>query len=115
MPYPAPIEQFLALPVPLQVSIAALGLVAVQQFNKGHIGRVGIVSAAAIVIGAAYPIWGELSQIWKIYTAVAALFALIAAPSYLTKTSLPTEFYKIALLLYGAVPIILVLVLGFPL
>lgn len=109
------VQEFLALPVPIQITIAALGLAAVQQYRQGHIGRVGIASAGALVIGTAYPIWGQLSEIWRIYAMVAVPFASIAGVSYLTGTSLPTEFYKIALLLYGAVPVILALVYGFPL
>jgi hypothetical protein len=51
---------------------------------------------------------------WRLYTMVAVIFALIAAVSYLTKTSLTTGFYKIALLLYGAGPLIMVFLYGFP-
>lgn len=109
------IRSLFELPVPIQLTIAALGVAAVQQLRQGHIGRVGIVSAGAIVIGAAYPIWSQLTGIWRIYPIVAVPVTVIAGISYLTKTSLPTEFYKLAILLYGAAPVILVLVYGFPL
>lgn len=115
MSYPPFIEPFLELSVPMQATIAALGLAAVQQLRQGYIGRVGIASAGAIIFGSAYPIWNTLSEIWRLYTALAAAFAFIAGLSYLSKTSLSTEFYKTALLLYGGVPVILVLVYGFPL
>lgn len=109
------IQAFLELSVRLQLTILALGIGAVQQFRQGHIGRVGIVSAGAIVLGTAYPIWSQLTGIWRIYAMVAAPFAFIAGISYITKISLFTGFYKIAYLLYGAIPVILVLVYGFPL
>ncbi|NHN46394.1 hypothetical protein G9464_02100 [Halostella sp. JP-L12] len=109
------IQEFMELPVSLQLTIGALGLAAVQQSRQGHIGRVGIASAGAIVIGAAYPIWGQLPEMWRMYSIVAVPFTAIAALSYLSRTSLPTEFYKLALLLYGAIPVILALVYGFPL
>lgn len=109
------INAFLELPVSIQLTIGALALVALQQFRKGHIGRVGIVSAGALVIGTAYPIWSQLEGFWRIYVIAAVPFTFLAGVSYITKFSLPTGFYKLALLLYGAVPLILVLVIGFPL
>ena len=115
MPIQDPIHQFMQLSVPLQASIALLGLILVQQARQGHIGRVGIASAGVLIFGTAYPIWNQLAEMWRLYTAIAVLFAIIAAISYLTKTSLSTEFYKIALLLYGAGPIIMVFLYGFPL
>ena len=115
MPIQDPIHQFMQLSVPLQASIALLGLILVQQVRQGHIGRVGIASAGVLVFGTAYPIWSQLAEVWRLYTAIAVLFAIIAAISYLTKTSISTEFYKIALLLYGAGPIIMVFFYGFPL
>ncbi|MFP9193178.1 hypothetical protein ACLI4Q_16205 [Natrialbaceae archaeon A-CW1-1] len=104
MSLPPIIDEFLQLSVPMQATILVLGLVAAQQVRQGHIGRVGIASAGAIVFGAAYPIWNTLSEIWKLYTAIAVVFAVIAGVSYLTKTSLSSEFYKIALMLYGGPP-----------
>ena len=99
------LRAFIELSLPLQATIGVLGLAAVQQIRQGHIGRVGIASAGAIVFGAAYPFWSGLSGIWKAYAAIAVIFAVIAGISYLTKTSLPTGFYKIALLLYGGDPV----------
>lgn len=115
MPASTPIQEFLDLPLPMQATVIVLGLAAVQQFRQEHMGRVAIASAAAIVIGVAYPAWGSFSEIWQLYALVAVGFGGIAGISYLTKTSLPTEFYKIALLLYGGLPLILVILYGFPL
>lgn len=109
------VQAFLDLSVPVQLTITALGLGAIQQFRQGHIGRVGIFSAGALVLGTAYPIWSQLSEVWRIYAMIAVPFMGVAGLSYLSKTSLPSEFYKLALLLYGAAPVILVLVYGFPL
>lgn len=110
-----PVDQFLQLSVPLQASVVLLGLVAIQQLRQGHIGRVGIASAGVLIFGTAYPVWSQLAQVWRAYTAIAVLFAIIAAISYLTKTSLTTEFYRVALILFGAAPIILVFLYGMPL
>lgn len=115
MPVSDPIQQFMQLSVPLQASVILLVLVAIQQIRQGHIGRVGIASGGVLVFGTAYPIWNQLSSMWRLYTIVAVAFAVIAGVSYLTKTSLSTEFYKIALLLYGGGPIIMVFLYGFPL
>lgn len=111
----SPIQEFMQLSVTLQASVVLLGLIMIKQLRQGHIGRVGIASAGVLVFGNAYPIWNQLAGMWRLYTAVAVVFAIIAAFSYLTKTSLWTEFYKIALLLYGAGPIIMVFLYGFPL
>jgi len=110
-----PVQAFLELSVPLQASIALLVLVGIQQLRQGHIGRVGIASAGVLVFGTAYPVWNQLAGMWRLYTAVAVIFAVIAAVSYLTKMSLTTGFYKVALLLYGAGPLIMVFLYGFPL
>lgn len=110
-----PVQEFLQLSIPLQASIALLVLVGIQQLRQGHIGRVGIASAGVLVFTTAYPIWNQLAGLWRIYTGVAVVFGVIAGFSYLTKTSVSTEFYKIALLLYGAGPLIMVFLYGFPL
>jgi hypothetical protein len=115
MPISDPVQEFLQLPVPLQATIALLGLIAIQQLRQGHIGRVGIASAGVLIFGTAYPIWNQLATMWRLYTAIAVVFAVIAGLSYLTKTSLSTGFYKIALLLYGGGPIIMIFLYGFPL
>lgn len=108
------IDWFIDLSFVFQLALLGLGLAAVQQFRQGYIGRVAIAGAAILVIQQAYPRWHSLSEIWQVYTGLAGVFGVIAGVSYLSKTSLSTEFYKIALLLYGAVPVILVLLLGFP-
>lgn len=111
----SPISWFLEQPVVIQLTILGLGLVAIQQIRQGHIGRVGIATAGILVVQQAYPIWGALSTPWRIYALLAALFGTVAAISYLTKTSLTTEFYKAAFLLLGGGTIIMVLWVGFPL
>ncbi|MBX0305352.1 hypothetical protein [Haloarcula salinisoli] len=110
-----PVQQFIQLSVPMQASVAVLALIGVQQLRQGHIGRVGIASAGGLVFSTAYPIWNQLAQMWRAYTAIAVVFAVVASVSYLTKTSMSSEFYKVALLLYGAGPIIMVFLYGFPL
>ena len=111
----SPIQEFMQLSIPLQATMALLVLIGIQQFRQGHIGRVGIASAGVLVFDTAYPIWNQLGEMWRIYTAMAVLFGVVAGFSYLTKVSLSTEFYKIALLLYGAGPLIMVFLYGFPL
>lgn len=62
MPITSLLQQFLELSLPLQATIALLGLIGVQQLRQGHIGRVGIASAGVLVFGTAYPIWSELND-----------------------------------------------------
>jgi len=109
-----PITWFILQPLPLQLAVGGLALAAIQQFNQGHIGRVGIATAAILVIQMAYPIWGNLAPIWRIYTLISVIFGGVATVSYLTKTSLNTQFYRTAFWLYGGVTIILVMIYGMP-
>lgn len=108
-------EKVSGLSIPMLALVLLLVLTAIHQINKGHIGRVGIASAGVLVFTSAYPVWGSLQEVWRLYTILAGGFAIIAASSYMTKTSLPSEFYKIALVLYGGIPILLAWQFGFPL
>lgn len=114
MPIEYLISRVLALPPVIQLTFVGLLLVAIQQIRQGHIGRVGIASAGILILQQAYPIWGELSVPWKLYTLLAVVFGMVAAVSYLTKTSLSSGFYKAALALFGGGTIIMVLFVGFP-
>lgn len=109
-----PIDWFLSLPVVLQLTILGLGLAALQQFRQGHIGRIGIAAAGILIIQQAYPVWNQLSSEWRLYSTVAGLFAIVAGFSYITKTSLPSEFYRAAFLLFGGGTIVMILWVGFP-
>jgi hypothetical protein len=115
MVFQDPVQQFLEASLPFQATIGLLVLIAVQQIRQQHIGRVGIVSAGVLVLSTAYPVWNQLAAIWRIYTVVGVGFAAVAAPSYLTKTSLPSGFYRAALILYGGVTLILIFLYGLPL
>jgi bacteriorhodopsin len=108
------IQWFTNLPVIFQLTLVGLALAGVQQARQGYIGRVTIAGMAILILQQAYPVWDTLPQIWKYYTFGAVGFGGIGAVSYLSKTSLPTEYYKIALLLYGAVPVGIILWFGFP-
>lgn len=109
------LQRISGLSIPMLALVLLLILTAIHQINKGHIGRVGIASAGVLVFTSAYPVWASLQEVWRQYTVVAGVFAVIAASSYMTKTSLPSEFYKIALVLYGGIPILLAWQFGFPL
>lgn len=109
-----PIAWFLEQSFGVKLLIVGLALAGLQQSRQGHIGRVGIACAAIIVIQQAYPIWGQLSGAWRLYAMLAGIFGSIAAVSYISKTSLTTEFYQAALLLFGGGTVIMVLWFGFP-
>lgn len=108
------IDRFTELPFVFQLTLAGLALTAVQQARQGYMGRVAIAGAAILIVQQAYPIWNTLPSIWQYYTISAVVWGGTGAISYLTRTSLPTEYYKIALLLYGAIPAAIILTFGFP-
>lgn len=108
------VQWFANLPVVFQLTLAGLALAGVQQARQGYIGRVAIAGMAILIVQQAYPMWGTLPQVWRYYTLGAIGWGGVGAVSYLSKTSLPTEYYKIALILYGAVPVGIILTFGFP-
>lgn len=110
-----PVIWFMNKSFALKLTIGLLGLVAIQQLRQGHIGRVGIAGAGVLIIQQAHPVWNQLSGPWRIYALFAGIFAIVASLSYLTKTSLPSEFYKAALLLFVGGSILLVFWVSFPL
>ncbi|MFA9518186.1 hypothetical protein ACERIT_13385 [Halopenitus sp. H-Gu1] len=108
------IQWFTNLSLIFQLTLVGLVMVAVQQVRQKHIGRVGTVGIGIIVIQQAYPTWETLPQIWQIYVAGAGVCGLIAGVSYLTKASLPSEFYKFVFYVYGAFTVGIILIFGFP-
>jgi len=107
-------EPLFSLSPVVQLGILGFVAIAIQQIRQGHIGRVGIFGAAIVVAQSAYPIWESLSIWVRSYTALAGIFGSIAILSYLTGTSLPSGFYRIALVLFGGGSLILVVVFVFP-
>lgn len=108
------ISWFASLSLILQLTLIGLTLVGLEQFRQGHIGRVGTVTLVIILLSFAYPSWSSLETIWRVYTLVGGLIAIIAGTSYITKKSLPTGFYKFVFVFYGAIPIGLILIFDFP-
>lgn len=111
---PELIESFLGLSPVVQLGLLGLGAVAIQQLRQGYIGRVGVFGSAVVIWQYAYPVWGTLHPYLKMYSIVAGLFGVGGMAAYLTGTSLPSAYYKIALLLFGGIPLIFVIVFGFP-
>ena len=79
------------------------------QIRQGHIGRPGIVANSFIVIEMFAPHWDRLPEAAQIYLYGALVFGVIAAISYASKESLPTEFYKMAFILYSSLSILMIL------
>jgi len=55
------------------------------------------------------PHWDRLPEIAQIYLYSALVFGVIAAISYVFKESLPTEFYKMAFILYSSLSILIII------
>ena len=107
-------ETLFGLSPVVQLGILGFVGIAVQQIRQGHIGRVGIFGAAIVVAQYAYPAWESLSVWVRGYTALAGIFGSVSILSYLTGTSLPSGFYRIALVLFGGGSLIFIVVFVFP-
>jgi hypothetical protein len=108
------IQWFLDLSVIFQLTLLGLLLAAIQQARQQYIGRIAIAGMAILIVQQAYPVWETLAPLWRYYTLVALVWGGIGTVTYLSKTSLPTEYYKTAYVIYGALPVGLVLLFGFP-
>ena len=98
------------------LAIIGLVLVGIAEFRKGHIGRIAIAGNAFLLWQIFFPSWDILPTWFQWYLNLGTIFAIIAVPSYLLKnsfrTSLPTEFYKIAYVLYGSFSILIAIAIA---
>jgi len=96
--------------------ILGLVLFGIVEFRKGHIGRISIAGNAFLLWQIFFSSWNVLPSWFQWYLNLGTIFAVIAVPSYLFKnsfkTSLPTEFYKIAFVLYGSFSIIVAIIIA---
>ena len=93
--------------------LALLSLYGLKEFRQGHIGRVGLTANVFLLWQLAYPVWANIPELGQLYLNVGTLMAIVAVPSYITKISLPTEFYTWAFRLYSSISVILAVVAYF--
>lgn len=99
----------------LMIGIAVVGI---KEFSQGFIGRIGIVVNSLLLWQIFFPLWNNLSSLIQLYLNIGSVVAIIALLSYLSRFigfyfSLPTQFYNFALVLYGSVSILIVIILTF--
>ena len=100
---------------PSIVSIAGIIILALlgwQEYAQGHIGRLGIAANAFFLWQIFFTKWLLLPELFQWYLNLGTLFGIVGVGSYILRESLPTIFYRVALILYGSVSILLIIVLG---
>lgn len=90
--------------------LALLSLYGLKELRQGHIGRVGLAANVFLLWQLLYPNWEGLPQIAQVYVNAGNVMALIAVPSYVTKISLPSAFYKWSFRLYSSLSVLIALV-----
>lgn len=107
------VQWILGLSPVFQLTIVGLTLAGIQQLKQGYIGRIAIAGMAILILQQTYPVWDTLAPVWRYYAIGGVVWGGIGVVTYLTDTSLPTEYYKIAFVVYGAIPVGIILLFGF--
>ncbi|MEM2939306.1 MAG: hypothetical protein QXU95_03410 [Candidatus Bathyarchaeia archaeon] len=92
------------------LAILGLFLTAIMEIRQGHIGRIDIALNVFLLWQIYYPKWAMLSELFQWYLNISTPFAIVAILSYLIEESLPTEFYRFALILYGSLTILFIII-----
>ena len=89
-----------------------MALLGLQEYAQGHIGRLGLAANAFFLWQIFFTKWLLLPELFQWYLNLGTIFAIVGVGSYLLRESLPTIFYRIALVLYGSISIIVIIILG---
>ncbi|MBI2654399.1 hypothetical protein HYX02_06355 [Candidatus Woesearchaeota archaeon] len=114
MTTPLMIETLIILPKSLSY-IAMIGLVVagIVEFRQSYIGRVGIFLNSLLLWQIFYHYFNNLPNWFQIYLNIGTIIGIIALVAYLSKESLPVEFYQISFLAYGSFSILIIAALWF--
>lgn len=74
-----------------------------QEIKKGFTGRVSLMANTASIFTVAGPIWANLPWYLQLWALFGIPIGIIAFLTYMTDTSLPSEFYFITWLVYNSV------------
>jgi hypothetical protein len=77
--------------------------------RKGYMTRPAIFLNVLLLWQIFFPIWDTLPKIIQVYLNIGTFIGVIALISYITGESISTEAYKVFLVLYGSLSIILLI------
>jgi len=102
--------------LPKSVSLIAmiiLFVAGIAEYRQGHIGRVAIAGNAFLLWQIFFGVWEKLPDYFQWYLNLGTVVAVIAIASYITRESLPTEFYQFCYLAYGSFSVLITIIFAF--
>jgi len=96
---------------PKELSIGAIVvsfLTSIGELKKGHIGRIGLISNVFFLWQIFFPKWNTLHPAIQAYLDFGTIMAAIAFITYCSQMHLKTVYYKIGVVLYGSISIVVV-------
>jgi len=109
---------FLPKPIPI-LSLIIILLSCLKELRQGYIGRIGIAANAFLLWQIFFNAWDRLPTFFQWYLNIGTVVGIIAIISYISKESLPSEFYDFCYIFYGSLSILLTIIfaieLGIPL
>jgi hypothetical protein len=79
------------------------------EIRKHHIGRISMVANVFLLWQVFYNNFALLPGFLQWYLNVGSILAVIGLLTYLSRSSLPSGFYKITFLLYGSLPVLIII------
>jgi|SRR5664280_2138322 hypothetical protein len=102
--------------LPAWFSIIAMIILLVAgfaEYRQGYIGRVAIFGNAMLLWQVFFASWDKLPDFFQWYLNIGTAVAVIAIVSYVTRQSLPSEFYTICYVAYGSISVLLAIFFAF--
>ncbi|GEM_PF-2795099 len=110
---PLMIKDAIFIPKSLSIiGICLLILLGRKEHARRHVGRLGIVGNSLFLWQVFYNAWASLPNWMAWYLNLGTIFGGIALLTYLSRDSLPTEYYNVALWLYGSFSVLIVLLMA---
>jgi hypothetical protein len=108
------LPSFIVLPKSVSLIVMVVLLVAgIAEYRQGHIGRIAIAGNAFLLWQIFFGVWEKLPNFFQWYLNLGTVVAVIAIISYVTRESLPTEFYQFCYFAYGSFSVLLTIIFAF--
>src|SRR5437867_8604492 len=99
-------------PIPF-IGLIIVLISAIGEMRRGYMGRIGIATNAFLLWQIFFNYWNSLPELYQWYLNFGTVAAVIAIFTYLTKISLPTEFYELSLIFYGSLSVLLTIIMSY--
>ena len=97
--------------MPKSISFIALVLLliaSIAELRKHHIGRVALAANVFLLWQIFYSTFQQLPGVFQWYLDLGSVVAVVGLFTYLTRSSLPSKFYNITMVLYGSLSVVAV-------